>query len=230
MNNVTKIIYCFLFFILLNIPIYATTITTITIDKNYTNNTSSSQIYTVSGTVTNPSGPLVSLKIDSDKQSDPLDFNGYVSDANTFLAYFYLDINSSESSYVNGRPKIIVNSSDEVVVYDAENEAMQDTLIVDTLPPDIGLFENPFDMFYSQSITVSFSPATDDETFIDKYIVYVVPFSKLNSYSTNYSKKQVSDNNTTYGMTLNLSSISDGNYYVLLDANDIAGNYGYPKK
>jgi len=226
MNNVTKIIYCFLFFILLNIPIYATTITTITIDKNYTNNTSSSQIYTVSGTVTDPSGPLVPLKIYSDKQTDPLDFNGYVSDANTFLAYFYLDINSSESSYVSGRPKIIINSFDEVVVYDAENEAMQDTLIVDTLPPNIGHFENPFDMFYSQSITVSFSPATDDETFIDKYIVYVVPFSKLNSYSTNYSKKFVSDNNTTDEMTLNLSSISDGNYYVLLDANDIAGNYG----
>ncbi len=230
-NSFFIIILIFIFIFINNI--FAYTITSINITNNYANNAST--IQTITGVLSDTTGITDNkflLNIKSLKDTTGKDFNAIVS-GNNFSANFKLDLTSSQSSYDQyGAPIIIVNAFDTVTVSDTDGQSKSDTIKIDTLKPNVGTINSisnvtgtKYNDFYSKTISLNVTPATDGNTFIDKQIVYVVPIATVNNYLTAYTKKIVDTNIST---AININSVTlnipDGNYYVLLDANDIAGN------
>lgn len=221
-----------IFCVFLQNSIFAYTIDTLSITNEYTNNVGIQQI---TGTFSNTEGITdnkILLNIKSQKDSTGIDFNVIVNGSN-FSGSFQMSTTASESSYDSyDRPIIIINNSDTITVSDTDGQGKSDTLIFDNIKPTTGEITSIINAtgknhnyFYSKTIYVNVTPATDSSTYIDKQIVYVVPVGSETNYLTQYTKK-ITDTKTSESILINSIDleIPDGNYYILLDANDIAGN------
>ncbi len=223
---IKKYLFVILFTILTINFVSAYTITDIDIVESYTNDDSVS--YRVNVSASDDVGVTeIPITIDSDKQGSAIDFDA-VGSSGSYEAYFYIDLTSSTSSTQNDWPKIIVNNSDSVVV---SGGAQSDTMIVDNINPVVGTISlislgTNHNNFYKGDVNVSVSGYRDDETYIKRFIAYLVPASSVNNYKTSYEKKITTDDNST---TINLDlpdDVDDGNYFVVVDVEDIAGNLG----
>lgn len=175
------------------------------------------------------------LHVSSLKDTTGIDFNVDVSSGFVIISFSA----SSASTSSAGIPTIpVYNDRKDVVTISAVDDSISDTFTVDAVRPTNSAIisispESPHsvhDDFYSRKITVDYSDGgiSDAQTYIDKHIVYLVPVSKLNNYSSEYTKKY-EDTNTTWTKEINSASgIPDGNYYIVVDAKDIAGNYSDP--
>lgn len=223
---IKKALLVFIFVMLLTSFIYADyTISSLNIVESYANNDVVSYKIEIAG-----SGDEIPLTINSTKHSgDTITFNA-IPDGSDYVAYFYIDFTSSSSSTQQGWPKIVVNDFDSVVVKDS-GEEKEDILIVDKIKPVIGTFDlvalgDNFENYYKGNVNASLSGYSDANTYLKRFIAYVVPIASLNNFKTQYTKRIITDNNST---TINLdlpTDVSDGNYYVVIDAEDIAGNIG----
>ncbi|MFH0906265.1 MAG: fibronectin type III domain-containing protein, partial [archaeon] len=79
--------------------------------------------------------------------------------------------------------------------------------------------------YYSKDINFTYTSASDDDTYIDNYILYIVPVSDIDSYDQDYELKEETDNNSILEITIDTNQLDDGNYFAVIDAKDIAGNY-----
>jgi hypothetical protein len=221
-----------IFCVFLQNSIFAYTISTLSITDEYTNTI---QVQHITGTLSNTDGITdnkILLNIKSQKDSTGLDFNVVVIGTN-FSGSFYMSTTASESSYDSyGTPIIIINNYDTITVSDTDGQGKSDSLTFDNIKPTAGTINSitnttgeKYNDFYSKTISVNVAPAADSSTYIDKQIVYVVPVGLETNYLTQYTKKII-DINTSVSISINSIDleIPDGNYYVLLDANDIAGN------
>jgi hypothetical protein len=221
-----KCFLVFIFILFLISVVYADyTLTGINIEESYANDDSIPYFIELSGT----SGD-VPLKITSTKQNISIPFTSDDDHSGDDQATFYIDFTSDSNSTENGWPKIIVNDFDEVIVQD-ELGGFSDSLIIDKIKPIIGTFEleeqdNKYNDFYNGDVNVQLTGYSDADTYLKGFVAYVVPVSSINNFKTQYTKKIITDNNSTT-FSLNLSTgVNDGNYYVVVDAEDIAGNYG----
>lgn len=201
-------------------------VTAINIPSQYSNKSES-----ITYSVTYDGAGPVLLNISSQRYPSGLDYNfSGVSGTN---GLFITDLSSGADSSVNsetGTPTIAVNPTDVVTI---SGNGFQDSIIVDSVGPNnsarptISSFGGQkFGNFYSGAITVNdYAPQlTDAYTFIDKHIVYLITVDSLDYDNT---IKTYVDANTVSTKNINPLSeeIDDGNYFVLIDANDIAGNF-----
>ena len=228
MNLKLKLIFIIISLVFITGIIHAYTISDVNIVYDYGGDTTDSFEVTVTASDTTGISEIP-LTIDSSKHTDTaIDFNASGS-GTTFTAYFYLDFDSAASSVHNGWPKIIVNTSDTITVNDSQSKS--DTMIVDGGKPTIGTFTletlgNSYGNYYRGDVNLNLSTYSDSQTYIDHYIVYIVPVADIATYSSSYTKRVTTDNNLTeINLDIN-STFSDANYYVVVDAADAAGNVG----
>lgn len=221
-----------IFSILLPQSIFGYTISTLDITNEYTNTI---EVQHITGTLSNTDGITdnkLLLHISSQKETTGLDFNVVVSGSD-FTGSFYMSTSDSDPSYdPYNRPIIKIFKYDIITVSDTDSQGKSDTLTFDNMAPIIGSINTitetdgkKQDYFYSKTISVNVTPSTDSNTYIDNQIVYVVPVGSEENYLTTYTKKII-DTNVSTSISINPIDleIPDGNYYILLDANDIAGN------
>lgn len=217
--NIKKTILIFIFLFLV-IPVVFSEITDIEItnpSSKYLNKEDSIQFK-----VTANSYPA-DIKITSGKDSTGI-LLSVPNDSTQTIAVSFTEHSSLDDK------KIASNKFDHIKISNSEG-AVYSTVTVDANPPvnysqiTITPLDNNFENFYSKNIKVNFLAITD-ETYIDNYILYLVSTSNLNKYKTDFVKKYV-DANTVLEKTINSISenIPDGNYYILVDANDAAGNF-----
>ena len=222
--NIKQIILI-LMLILVSSSVFAN-VTAINIPSQYSNKSES-----IPYSVTYDGASPVLLNISSQRYPSGLDYNfSGVSGTN---GLFITDLSSGADSSVNsetGTPTIAVNPTDVVTI---SGNGFQDSIIVDSVGPNnsarptISSFGGQkFGNFYSGAITVNdYVPQlTDAYTFIDKHIVYLITADSLDYDNT---IKTYVDANTVSTKNINPLSeeIDDGNYFVLIDANDIAENF-----
>ncbi|HOZ35517.1 MAG TPA: hypothetical protein PLK55_00860 [archaeon] len=220
-----KVILVLLILILVNSSIFAA-VSEITINSGYNYvNIGKSVFFTVTAD-SYPALLHISSNID-----DGIDFNVQNSDGSAVVSF-----SAQSASITEGIPTIPVGDSD-IVTISAVGGGASATFTVDAVEPTnsavISVNYNGgipnYLNFYSGAITVDYSNGTisDSETYIDKHIVYLVPVSSLNNYSSAYTTEYVDTNaiRTKDINSLAVPIISDGNYYIVIDANDIAGNY-----
>jgi hypothetical protein len=219
-----KLLIIFVFILLLN-GIFAE-VTSITISKEYARDTGT--IINFSGTSDEASG-VAQLTIFSGKNSTGIDFNANIV-GSAFAGGFYIDIDGEPVSGTN--PTIDTDSNDTVTVKDKFNDTTNDTIWVDSIEPNnVAVLtiagDNKFEDYFSGKINVSYNPTliTDSTSSgVDKHIIYIVSAGSPESYSS--STKKFINNNDVGTKDINSLSpvIADGNYYVVVDANDLAGN------
>ncbi|GEM_PF-941960 len=210
-------------------------ISDLNIIDDITNAVPSSIAYTVSGTLSDTEGIidyLLPLKISSSIVSN-FDFNAIVSGTN-FTAYFYIDLNANQASYdvqYPTRPIIPSVTLDTITVQDNNAQSVSDTLQVESINPVIGTFTisslgTTSNNYYRGDVNLVASNYSDSDSYLSKYIAYIVTLSNLSSYSSSYTKRVQKDTNIS---PINLAigtGLVDGNYYVILDTEDAAGNNG----
>lgn len=171
------------------------------------------------------------VKIKSNKDATGVDFNVYSNLSHTAI----VSLSATQSSLDANIPTIISNPEDDIVISDISNTIISDSIVMDSVQPNndstltitpLGGFYEPF---YSGDINLNFTLFDDNKTYIDKFIVYLVQVSAVNDYATSFTKKYPDANTISYRVIHTISEgIPDGNYYLLVDANDIAGNYCAP--
>lgn len=170
------------------------------------------------------------VKIKSSKDTNGVDFNVYSDRNHTAI----VSLSATQSSLDANIPTIISNPEDDIVISDISN-TKSDSIVMDNVQPNydstltitpLGGFYEPF---YSGDINLNFTLFDDNKTYIDKFIVYLVQVSADSNYATSFTKKYPDANTISYRVIHTISEgIPDGNYYLLVDANDIAGNYCAP--
>lgn len=214
-----------LFILFLSSFVFAYEITDINIIKSYTNDETIPYNVEISTTGADPTE--ISISLNSNKQPSAIDFNATRVSEGNYEASFYIDFTSETSGLQNGWPKIIVNEYDGVVV---SGGIESDELVVDKIKPTIGTFTldaqgNNVGNFYQGNVHALPSGYSDEHTYIEKFVAYIVPILDIDDFKTKYIKK-VDDTNIS-PIDLNISTnVNDGNYFVVVDAKDIAGNYG----
>jgi len=235
MINKKNLIFVIVLVLFFGINVHAYTINTFNIVESITNAENIDTAYTVSGTLTDITGitdSLIPLRISSSEASN-FDFNADVSGTN-FAGNFYIDLNALTPAYHSTYPKrpIMVSAGiDTITVTDNNGQSKSDTLIVENIKPNIGTITitalgTNNGTFYRGDVNLSASGYTDADSYISKYIAYIVTSSNIASYSSAYTKKVQTDSNAS---SINLAigtGLADGNYYVVLDARDAAGNVG----
>jgi len=215
--------------------IYSYVISDIDITDDITNATPSSIAYTVSGTLADTEGIidyLLPLKISSSLVSD-FDFNADVS-GTSFTAYFYVDLNAEIPSYdlqYTNRPIIPSETIDTITIEDNNSQGFSDSIEIDAINPIIGTFTitslgTTSNNYYRGDVNLVASGYSDVDSYLSKYIAYIVTSSNISNYSSSYTKRIQKDTNIS---PINLgigTGLVDGNYYVLLDTQDAAGNNG----
>ncbi len=223
--RLSKILLTLIILIGISSPIFAYTINTLAFSDNYINSTK--RVY-FNGTATGD-GPL-ELNIYSQKDVTGIDFNVDVASGN-FSGSFNVSLTATQSSLNGTVPTIVSNTADTITIKDKLFPSTW-SMKMDSISPvsspnvTVSALSQNHQYFYSKDINVSYGAITDADNYIDKYITYLVTVSNLSNYRTNYTKRYI-DSNTTFSRTINSISenISDGNYYVLVDANDVAGNF-----
>ena len=215
--------------------IHAYTINGFNIEVAVTNASDVDTPYKISGTLSNTDGIvdyMIPLKITSSEYSD-FDFNADV-DSNNFTGYFYIDLDAANPAYHSSYPKrpIMVSAGvDTITVEDNNGQLKEDTIKVDDVNPVIGTFTitslgTTNSNYYRGDVNLNASGYSDADSYLAKYIGYIVTSSNIANYSTSYVKRVQKDSNVS---PINLAigtGLADGNYYVLLDAQDAAGNKG----
>lgn len=201
-------------------------VTAINITGDYVN--SSKRIY-FTGTSSEESG-TAQLTVVSNKNATGIDFNVNIV-GSSFSGSFNVDISGTPVS--GAIPTIDTDTNDMITVKGKLAPAVKDTIWVDSIKPVNGAIlaitgDYNYGNYYSGKINVSYTPGTiTDSTSsgVDKHIIYVVPVGSIDSYSS-ATKKFINNNDVgTKDINSLYSSIADGNYYVVIDANDMASNY-----
>lgn len=235
--SLRKIFLVLLFLIFVNASVFAA-VDEILIESRYAYvNEATSVFFSVSAIPDSFSEPEL-LRVSSQKYPDGIDFNVSKSSGN----FVVISFSAESASLSDGIPTIPVYEDEkDIVTISAVGGSVSDSFIVDavkpknsaeiSVTPENANFEH-LGLYYSRTITVDYSDGeiSDAETFIDKHIVYLVPVSKINNYKSEYIKKY-EDANTVRTKEINSlePEIPDGNYYVVIDAKDIAGNYSDPE-
>lgn len=231
--SLRKIFLVLLFLIFVNALVFAE-VTEILIDKDYTYVNEEKSVFF---RVFDSSFPEpATLHVSSLKDSTGIDFN-----VNSQSGFVKISFSADSASLSGaGTPTIpVYDDKKDIVTISAVGGSVSDSFIVDKVNPTnqatINIIPTPgrnSDNFYSEKITVDYSGGeiSDSETYIDKHIVYLVPVSKINNYKSDYIRKY-EDANTIRTKDINSlePKIPDGNYYVVIDAKDIAGNYSSPE-
>jgi cell division protein FtsB len=204
--------------------LFAYTINSIDIDENYIS--SSTNAYLVTVELESSTTDNITLNISSLADESGLDFN-ITSSSTTISCYFYTTTSSTTTQ--NGWPKIQVNSTD-VITITAQDKS--DNVFYDSVNPNTSSFSSinviegtNYNNFYSGSFILNFNASTDDYTFVDHYILYVINIDDLEDYNSSYNIFET-DNNSTLSFIIDpdVNGIVDGNYYFLIDVVDAAGN------
>jgi len=218
----------FLMLVIFSSSIFAYTINTITITPLYTN---SSGNINFTGTTTDAVlNEQVQLTVKSNKDTTGIDFNIPIVN-NMFSGSFNVDINGTSSS--GTIPTIGANAFDTIILRDKFVD-VNDSVIVDSIKPvnSARLTISPLGgnslNFYSGSINISYNPvdlSDVDSSGISNHIISVVPVAEINNYLS--ATRKFINANTDNNKTINSLSpvIADGNYFVVIDANDMAANY-----
>jgi hypothetical protein len=200
-------------------------ITSIDIEEDYINNTG--QAYSISGTLESETTDNVTLNIVSQADPDGLDFN-VIKNGTNITATFYTTTDASHIS--NTWPWIQVDSEDQITVSGQEEN---DKVIYDSIAPHNGSINTilantgvKYNNFYSKDFNINYTLGSDDESYIDNYNFYIVDVDDVENYSSNSEYSTTTDNNTSTQINIDplAQNISDGNYYILIEARDIAGN------
>lgn len=163
----------------------------------------------------------------------------YINNPPTYATAILSKTATTASVDASGVPTIPVNSEDIVTI---SADGISNSLSVDSVAPvnkhspladifSIAATRNYLN-FYAEKITINYtnSDLNDANLGIDKHIIYVVPVESINNYATAYTKKYVIANTSSsldINSLLNTTQhpkITDGNYYIVIDANDLAGN------
>ncbi len=231
-NYLVFVVVLALFF---GMNIHAYTISTFNIVESITNAASVDTAYTITGVLTDTNGitnSLIPLRISSSEASN-FDFNADVS-GTSFTGNFYIDVNALTPTYHSTYPKrpIMVSAEvDTITVTDNNGQGKSDTLQVENVKPTIGTFTitslgTTNNTFYRGDVNLNASGYTDADSYINKYLAYIVTSSNISSYSSAYTKKVQKDSNVSPVNLAIGTGLVDGNYYVVLDAMDAAGNAG----
>jgi len=230
----------FFFFLFLLSSAYAYTVSSITIEESYVSCLDNTLVggLSVSGILSNTSSIVdnkLLLTIYSNADNQGIDFNADV-DGNNFSASFSVELNGNTRIDSYDNPVIAVNGTDTVTIADDINESMYDTIKVDSVAPDLSssTIDNiisldsigEYDYYYAQDANIDFSAATDSGSYIDHYILYLVDVGAEDDYQTEYNYKSETDSNSLTIVSLDTTDVDDGNYYLLVDAEDAAGNDG----
>jgi len=223
-----KKIIIFLMLIIVSANVFAYTTNTINITSSYAN---SSGNINFTGTATGELNEQLQLNVSSGGDGVGIDFNVTIVSGN-FSGSFNIAIDGESSS--GTVPTIKTNSFDTIRLKDKQNSDKNDTIIVDSVKPTnsaaltISVLGDNYLNYYSGSINVSYVPGTlsdSGSSGISNHIITVVPVTEINNYLS--STRKFINASTDNNKTINSLSpvIPDGNYFVVIDANDLAGNY-----
>ncbi len=149
----------------------------------------------------------------------------YCNLSRNYSGYFSINFTANNPAV----PNILVNSQDTVVL---TYTGVSANLMVDTVNTVVGTFnltslETKVNDYYKGDANITgISSFSDAYSGLKSYYAYIVPFASLDAYRTNYTKRVIVDSNNTFINLGLLSGVNDGNYYVILDALDNAGNLG----
>ncbi len=222
-----KILIIFLFTILLSTFVFSDPVVKINDNlTTYTNSDSENFYVEVSNTGDDceVESDFISINLSSDATSS-FPFLIYCNLERNYSGYFSVDF--STNTPTPPIPNVLVNDEDIVV---ADYNGFTANLVVDTINTVTGTFDfNAVDSFvdyyYKGDVQVtSLDSFSDAHSGLKEYYIYIVDVDSVNDYRDDYYKRLIVDVNETSIDLGTSTTVSDGNYFVLVEALDYSGN------